>query len=541
MVMACTYSLSNVVLELAIRAGADPRHLDVTRLQEQQVRGFTVINTYPCAGALQSLSQVFFFDPANYDGVVHFLPRGSDTVATVTEDDMLDDTDDTIESEKRSDAIAIPRVLHLNYFDIDGGLATDKQTSERSGDRRATGESSLQTPVLMNADEAARAVVINHKVAIESHRGELKFRLPDSFLHLVASDCVFLQWQGKTERVMLQGADTFDGYQEYVAVRDRQSAYTSNVEGFPAAPQTPPPSNVVGPTLLAVMDIHILRDADDNIGLSYYAAVSGLFPAWQGALIELSLDGGANYVDSTTARVSAIMGESLSELPDHPQDFPDQTHVLRVRIDTPHAELFATNFAGVLNRKNLALLGTELIAFVDADEVVPGVWDLSFLLRGRKGSQTVGHAPGERFVLLERSFIGLVPASILDVGRTLTFRATSFGTALEDGTVVSMVYTGRSQIERQPAYLTARRDGTDAIVEWQGVGRLGGGAQVAHGARFTGYRVTIEDGVLPAVVVDTPDQSLTQDVSGLGAPLIIQVQQVNDLMGAGPAAEVELA
>jgi len=536
--MACTYSLSSVIMELAIRAGADPRFIDVARL-DSQVRGFTVINTYPCAGALQSLSQVFFFDPANYDGVLHFLPRGADTVAIVTEDDMLEDVDQ-VEDEKRADPIGIPRVLHLNYFDIAGGLATDIQTSERAGDRRATGESSLQTPVLMNADEAARVVVINHKVAIEAARGELKFQLPDSWLHLVAADPIILQWEGKSERVMIQRASILDGFQEYIGIRDRQSAYTSNVEGIPAAPQTPPAVGVVGPTLLEILDIHILRDADDNVGLFYYGAVSGLLPAWQGALIELSLDGGANYVDSLATRVGSVMGSITTALPDHPQAFPDLIHTVRVRIDTPNAELLDTDLAGLMNRENLAIIGDELIAFALPDEVSPGVWDLSYLLRGRKGTSTAPHVTGERFVLLERGFLGLIPASIVDVGRTLTFRATSFGTSPEDGNVVSIVYTGRSQIEREVGYLTARRDGTDAIVEWQGVGRLGGGAQVAHGARFTGYRVTYDDGVLPEIVVDTPDQTDTQDVAALGSPLMIRVQQINSLMGAGPAVEVEL-
>jgi hypothetical protein len=532
-------TLAEIVADLCLRAGLPAELIDVSELEEIIVPGFAVINTYPCSAACQVLSQIYFFDPASCDRIVHFVLRGGNSVATITEDDLLEDIEGA-QGEKRSDAIAIPRVLNLNYFDIEGGLATSKQTSERSGDRRAVGDSTLQTAVVLRADDAARAVTINHKVMIETQRGEVNFQLPDSFLGLAPTNPIILQWEGRSERLLISKMEICDGYQTYTSTRDRQSAYTSNVEGIPPAPQTPPPSGIVGPTRLEILDIHILRDSDDNVGLAYYVAVSGLLPAWQGALIELSMDGGATYIDSQSTRVSAIIGELLTALPDHPQAFPDVVHSVQVRIETPLAELEESDLTGLLNRQNLAIVGDEIINFAGADETTAGTWELSYFLRGRKGTSTATHAIGARFVLLERQLLGFIPAELTDVGRTLTFRATSFGAATDTATVVSIPYTGRSQIERKPSYLFARRDGADAVVEWQGVGRLGGGAMVAQGSRFAGYRVTYDDGVLPAITVETVDESDTQDVSALGAPLTIRVHQLNTLTGEGPAAEVIL-
>lgn len=528
--------LPDVVTDICARAGLPAELIDVLLLIGD-VRGLTVTNLYGATGALQALSQVFLFDPSNRDGKIAFIPRGANSVATITEDDMLEDEQE-IERDTRGDPISIPRKLHLNYHDIDGGLSTDKQTSERAGDRRSVGEQSLQTPIILNADEAARAIVINHKVLIEDQRGELQFSLPDSFLELTTADVAIVQYQGKSVRCRITKCDTLDGYQQYMLLRDRQSAYTSNVEGIPAAPQTPPPSGVVGPTLIELLDIHILRDADDAIGLGYYVAVAGLLPAWQGALVELSYDNGANYVDSATATAAAVMGELVTGFTDHPQAIPDVINSFRVRIDTDGGELQETDLAGLLNRHNLAIVDDELIQFATADEVEEGVWEVSYLLRGRKGSQTAAHVAGERFVLLERHAISLVPAGLADIGRTLTFRATSLGTTPDTGTVVSMVYTGRTQIEREVGYLAAHRDGADLVVSWQGIGRLGAGAAVAHGARFAGYRVTFSADTGAAIVVETADQTTTQDVSALSSPVTITVEQLNDLTGPGPATEV---
>lgn len=524
-------------MELAVRAGMDPRTVDVGRL-EAEVRGFTVTNLYPCSEALRALSQIFLFDPSPYDAQVHFVPRGDDSVATIVEGELLDDDED-VEQTRRADSIQIPRVLHLIYYDVDGGIAPDKQSSERSGDRRATGEISLQSAVLMNSEEAAQAVAVNHKIMIEDQRGELHLSLSDARLEIVPASALVIPVNGVNQRARVIKVETQDGFQEYVLMHDRQSAYRAVVQQIPAATPSDPPSSQPGPTIVVPLDIALLSDSDDNEGLAYYVAVSGLLGAWKGAEVELSYDGGANYVDSSQTSNSAVIGELVGVLPDHPQAYPDETHTVRIRLHTPNAELESFDLAGLLNGNNLAIIGDELVQFGTADEVYDGIWDLSLILRGRKGSATREHAIGEVFVLLDpnQSNVVLIPASATDLGRTLTFRATSFGTSPEAGYVVSMTFAGRTQIEREVGYLMARRDGSDVIVEWQGVGRIGSGAQAMHGARFDGYRVTFDDGSNEDTV-DTDNQTVTHDVSGFGSPLTIRVVQLNQLTGAGPEAEL---
>lgn len=539
-----TRPLPELVTEVCERANLPASLIDVSMLPESPVYGFMIINQYAVAEAIRALGQMYFFDVAPIDGKVCFIPRGGNAVALVTEDDMLEDEQEDVQS-KRDDSITVPRVMHLNYHDIAGGLNTDKQTSERAGDRRSVGEASIQTAILLNADQAAQAVVINHKNVVESQKGTRNISLSDRFIELVPTNILFLQAQGVTRRMRIEKVEVCDGYQNYELAHDRQSAYTSNVEGIPAAPQTAPPSSIVGPTLIVPLDIPVLQDADDSIGLSYYVAVAGLTPAWTGALVELSYDGGANYVASRTATASSVIGELLTQLNDHPQEFPDEVSTVTVRIDTLDAELLSTDLEGMLNRRNLAAIGSstlgwELVNFANAVETSPGEWELSYFLRGRKDTTTRQHNAGARFVLLERGILGFEPASTTDLSRTLTFRATSAGAPVSSGTIVSTFYIGNSQRERHAGYLMAHRDGGDLVVSWLGVGRLGGGTASAHGIRFSGYMVRVDDGVLPPISVPTNDETVTIDVSTLGSPLQVSVTQTNDLTGEGPAVEVIL-
>lgn len=530
-----TTDLPDVVTALCERAGLPASLIDVSLLSGP-VYGFVVINRYPCAEALRALSQIYFFEAVPIDGKVHFIPRGRNAVATISEDELLDDEEE-IEQDKRSDPISIPRVLNLNYYDVLGGLAPDKQTSERSGDRRAVGEQQLQTAVMMTADGAAQVVAKNHKVMIEDQKGELKFSLSDKYIGLVPTDNIFLTWDSRTERLRIAKNEMFDGYQQYIALRDRQSAYQSTVQGIPASPTQLPANNAVGPTLLEVLDIPILHDSDDAVGLCIYIAIAGVSDAWQGATVELSYDGGATYTTGEDVSTPTVMGQILTEMSDHPAEYPDDENVIQVRIDTLDGELESTDLAGMFNRTNLAVIGNEIVQFANAVETTDGVWELSYFLRGRKGTATELHTANSRFVMLDN--LSPIPATLSDLNRTLTFRATSLGATTDTATVKSIGYVGNCQRERAPGYLEAHRTGSNIEVSWQGVGRLGGGVNTAHGVRFVGYQVTFDDGVTQ-IEVETLDQEYTQPSAGLGSPVTVSVAQLNDLTGAGPSTEVTI-
>ncbi len=142
------------------------------------------------------------------------------------------------------------------------------------------------------------------------------------------------------------------------------------------------------------------------------------------------------------------MGAIITDMSDHPVDYPDDENVIQVRIDTIDGELESTDLEGMLNRTNLAIIGNEIVQFANATETTDGVWELSYFLRGRKGTETTAHTDNERFVLLDN--LAPIPATLSDLNRNLTFRATSFGATTDTGTVKSLTYVGNSQRERAP-------------------------------------------------------------------------------------------
>lgn len=538
----CTYNLQSIVMDLCVRAGMDPRTVDAAQLFPIQCRGFTVSNQYPCTGALQALSNVFLFDPSNYDGSVHFVLRGADAIDTITPDDYVilqssTGADDPMQQQsERGDSVRIPQTLHLNYYDVSGGMATSLQSSQRVGDPRAVGSMDLQTAVILSSDEAKRVVRIQHQVMVEDNKSQLSLTVTDKFLHLTVADVVFVPWGNKTYRCRIVQVDLDDGKQGLQLMQDRQTAYVSKAQGIPAYTPTPPPSAVVGATTVYPLDIHIINDADDALGC--YLAVGCVTDNWKGALVEVSLDNGQSYFTSFTDTTSSVCGALDTPLGDHPKEYPDQVNTCQVTLLNPSDELEAASQAQMQNGSNLAIVGDELVQFGEAHETsTPGTWQLSYWFRGRKGTTPVAHAAGERFVLLQREYLMFLPMQLSYVGRTITVRATSLNGTDADITITSFTYTGQSQVEYPVAYLSARRDGASGLLSWQGVGKLGAGSSVAMGLYFSGYRVTLTDGTTTRTYT-VADQAYTADLSPFTGDVTATVQAMNQLTGAGPGVQV---
>lgn len=517
--ISAAWTLGGMVADICQRAGVPYDRINVERL-EGYVQGFATNNSHSAASAVDALSQVFLFDPCNFDGSLNFVHRGSEPVASIELTDLVDDGQE-IEQFSRQDGIKIPRVMHLEYTDIDGGLTPNKQTSDRSLDSRATEDKTMQSTVVMGASEAATAVTVAHKLAIEEQRGELEFSLPDSWIWLTVSDVILF----RDQRVRITEIEIGDGVQKYKAVHDRASIYETSIEGVEPPTEAEPPSTVVSPSIMHFIDVPILDQEDDSLG--YYIAVSSENTNWDGAMVDFSRDGGANWIDSDGTSANATMGELISGCATHSVHYRDDFNTLDIELLRSDMELISATQAEMQNRVNLALVGDELINFSTVTQLTATTWRIGGMLRGRKGTTVAAHSTGERFVLLEDVALTFVRAELFDLSKDLTFRAVSY--ELSDGTVVTETFTGQSQVERQPAYLRAVHAGSDLVVTWQGVGRIGGGAAVGMGSYFSHYLIT-----LGASTWTTTDMTYTIPY----AAGTLSVQQVNTITGAGPSATV---
>jgi len=508
------WTLAGIIEELCKRAGVPKFSVDFI---EGMADGFSITNEQSAKTALEDLAQTFCFDLSNHSGRLHFVPRAGEPVLALTTEQLTE----SAKEKKRRDSLRIPKILQLSYFDTEGGLTADMQTSDRALDSRSKDIKKLETSVLMSADQAARSVVIWHKIQVEETRGEVTFKLPDSFIALAPADIITLDGA----RLRIVSVEMEAGQQSIRAVYDRQSAYYSTIKGIPRAEASDAPDLILADTLLRVFEAPPLNDAQDTLG--YYIAVTPQTLNWQGAQVDLSRDG-VNFVDSEEATSYATFGELSAPLNFHRHEYRDDVNTLTVKLARADMELLPATQAEMQNRANLALIGDELINFSGVNQISNTEWELTGLLRGRKHTPSTHHMAGERFILLDDQ-VQFVPAEQFDLGRTLTFRATSYGA--QPTTSGWQTLTLSAIEEPAPAYLKARRTGNDLVLSWIGTGRRGGGAVVSLSAGFKHYRIT-----RGGQAWETTQSTLTIPYSA-GT---VTVQQVHALTGAGIPASISI-
>ena len=522
-ILLSSWAVGSIVTEICARAGVPFDAIDASLLEGVCDGFYATGGSSAASSSIEALAGVYQFDAANYDGALHFIPRGGTSIADITDDDLVDDGN-AVEIMTRADPINVPRVMQLRYFDINGGLTPDQQTSDRSNDYRAKSEDQRQTVVIMDADSAMKAITVQHKVEIEEQRGDREFTLPVNWLFLTVSDIV--NFRGERMRISSVGID--DHVQKYTARFDRLSAYTAQGYGLPILEPTTPVDIVPADTVMHLIDCPILSDEHDAPAL--YVAVAGDSSAWSGAVVQASRNGGETWQSVGAMRTSATMGETISLLPVGSVPYPDVRNYVDIELLREDMTLNTATLPEMMNRVNLAIIGDELINFSNVEQLTEKTWRISGFLRGRKHTQVLAHPIGTRFVLLNSAMITFRQVELYDVGREIMFRATSIGAETTDETQ-TITYIARSQTEPPPAYLRARRFSNDFLhmveLSWQGIGRLGGGSRVGMGKYFLRFG------------------DANRDYSPIESPVILpyeldyvyRVSQYNSITRAGEPAE----
>lgn len=112
----------------------------------------------------------------------------------------------------------------------------------------------------------------------------------------------------------------------------------------------------------------------------------------------------------------AELGVLASATSPAPCTLIDMASRIDVQLHMPDAALRDADAAALDAGANLAMVGIELIQFARAEPLGGGMWRLSELWRGRRGTEfAVGtQQPGDRFVMVEAE--ALLPSGPLGVG-----------------------------------------------------------------------------------------------------------------------------
>lgn len=522
--------LGDVVMDLCVRAGIPPEAVDVSELYDDVVPGMKVTSTDGFASDIDRLRDMFNFDKALIGKRVHWPKRGREPVAWIPYSDLLDSRDEPLK-QTLTDEQKLPREIHIEHIDPDGGYAKNKQTARRRSNLvKAEKSETISSGLVLTADQAASAVLQKLKVRW-NEQVEFEFTTSIKYTFVTPADVVMVEdAKGVWHRVRIEERDEDGGEIDWKGIQDAGTrAYGSILTGNPLPPPVSTTPGVVGETRFEIINIPVQRGQDDELGL--YVAACGESSGWAGYQLLFSTDEGASYTEAFQSENASVIGDTLTTLLEEPAGYTypsDQT--VEVLVNFP---LDSVSYDQLLRRKNLCVIGDEVLQFQTATllEQVGGKYRylLSGLRRGRFYTPAETWPQGTRFVLLDASVI-FVPIDRVYLGADLWYKPVSLGQSSDEAVPTAYLFDeGVSQREFPVSNVGAVRDGSNNVtVTWVGAARLGVDTSPYHSKYFRGYRVKFSNGH----TIDTTSQTATYPSAPIG--VTVQVCALNEITGEGP-------
>ena len=228
----------------------------------------------------------------------------------------------------------------------------------------------------------------------------------------------------------------------------------------------------------------------------------------------------------------------------------DNTNTVQVALG--QGSLSSAAMLDVLNWNNVAALGNEIIQWQTATLLSTNLYELSGLLRGRRGTedQTATHQLGEPFIVLSASGLYRVPLANTDIGNTSYYKGVPAGGTFDDApSLTTETFQAGSLRCLSPVQITSSRDGSNNLtINWfrrtRWYGEWVDYVDVPLFEASESYSIDILNGtaVVRTLTATTPTvaYSAAQQTTDFGATqssVSIAIYQLNSVIGRGIAAK----
>ncbi|MFZ5610168.1 MAG: phage tail protein [Pseudomonadota bacterium] len=543
--------LAAVALDIAGRVGLAP--VDGGGLTGS-VAGFVTDGGTGFRDALENLSLARDFSAVESQGVLYLrdMPQGAIDFDAARLGAGEEGAPRPRIERMQAEASELPRETRVYFWDTDRDYQPNVQRARRRT-AASEGASAFSAPVALDA-ATAKAAAERRLEKAWSGRARYSLSLPPTDLAIEPGDVIRLPATPGGAPLMLVEDKRYDGVSVRLAGRvvDLEAVTGAGLaDGGSPIGQT---LRLQGPTFFTLFDLPALTPEQLSMPRFYFAA-TGDDDAWRSASLFESGDGGLSYQPVARSALPAIMGAALDALPPASPHVWDLQNTVRVGLDNPQATLESRSQIAVLGGANAALLGDEVIQFRNAALQADGSYILSQLLRGRGGSEAAiaGHLAGERFVLLDRTSIVAINATLAQVGETRRYKAVGPNEALINAGETPFTFTAANLRPLAPVHVRGRRQADGAIsISWIRRSRAGAawidGADAPLAEESEAYDLEILNGATvarsyatttPQALYSAADQ--LSDFGGLPATLSLRLYQRSAQVGRGLPAQVTIA
>lgn len=440
---------------------------DVTAAESVIVHGCAFNSQMQKRNFIAMLEAAYNFDIVESDdgtdALLKVVFRGGDPVAEIDDDDLGVHEDGSgaaplLEIIARVQDWELPARVNVGHYDFDQEYLLGSQFAQRAWPY-VDNVTRVDLPIVMSAGEA-RNIAKRELYRAHLERDTYGFTTSRKWAHLEPTDVVTVQ--GRDLR-LVKKTETPDGIIRWEAVLS--APYIDDqVDDAPAGEGTTPPAPPGPKVATQVAFFDVAKVFDDHLDVGFYVAAAGeLGGSWSGYSLQKSVDGGTTWAEVASTNVATIMGTVAQPIGGFTGgNVFDYSTVIRVTNVTGALE--SVSELAALNGDNAFVIGNEIGNFTTATQVDATTWDVTGLLRGRRGTEwaMTTHGTDETFALVSTMLNVATPEA--EVGQARQYKAVSFGMTLAGTTAVTFTNTAQSARCYAPVHVAGGPTASDAVV-----------------------------------------------------------------------------
>lgn len=502
-VAAGTTTVGTVVRKVCERADITDSQIDTSLVDDIPVTGYPVSSLMTGKDIINNLAAAYFFEGRESDFKLEWIPRGQAVIQEIPEAELGMTADNASLTEAIGQEQDLPHDVEVIYIDPSLDYQQNKQHRVRHHKVRKTiNKTSISVPCVLTAQEA-EALCDRIMWTADNERHSYKTNAWKAFwLLLDTADVVSFTYNGSqlTARV----SNSLIGQNFAVAldlIAEDGGTYISVAPGVTNTGFVGQVINGLASTRMFLLDTPYFKDGDaDSTGnTGFYVAMGpGSSGRWTAGALYQSSDGAAwNQVDAVLPTLSYGLCLDVLPVPPNGAFSWDRVNTLTVRLLQGDAPTSDTTL-NVLNGLNGAILvpSLEIIQFVNVVDNGDGTYTLSYLLRGRRGTEWAcdTHTESETIIFLNTGGINHEQTPIANIGATKQFKAVTVGAELATGVPQFQKLVGRDLMPYAPCQVFGTKTGDSWTFGWMRRTRLGG--DWLNGGDTPGTYVGPQDGMV---------------------------------------------
>lgn len=546
------FRAKDVIADQMARCGED--RYDTTDIPDGDVLFGYKIGTPASARAnIDPVLGAFQYFVVEEDGLVRFKRYADiETVGEVSFDELGASEDGADLTDPmpltRAQELDLPRQVTVSYIEP----TFDFQTASESESRQITSaveEAAVSVPLAISSDRA-KTTASQMLFASWRKQNTRTTRLTRKFAYVSPGDGLEIEYPRGTMRQWRVTSTNDTGALIELSLEpgdaelwQQEAEGETGYVGQQVSPLPPP-------TRQELLDIPILRDADNNAGIyaAFAPVVEGL---WRGATLFMG-DDELSFEERGSVTAAASIGVAQEVLGDWTTYAMDESNTVIVSASSD-AFTSVTRDALIQNASlNAFAFGApgrwEILQAASCEYLGDGVYRFSRFIRGLRGTEhnRGNHDVGDVVVLLTPS--GMLRPG-MDVGalnQERFFKAVSLGRSLSTSATLAYANTGEGLRPFSPVHLRGDYDDDDLVISWDRRTRLStnwlseivplGEASERWEIRL--YLDSTHTTVMRVLLSTTSSVTYTaaqQSLDGYtpGNPLYVGVAQISDSVGRG--------